>query len=162
MYSVDLWIEVWQLRMVLMAWGEEVRKMERVLDYDGVGGFAREGMMMGNRMGNVNGMETGARIRKRLGEIRAEYEVYVRECSMVIEGMALSAQLVSAHTVAVWVFRGMSDVVDANGFHSHGAKSGTGTRRRTSRLRAIRGRTRTRCGRLLSSPWCFFRPRSSL
>jgi hypothetical protein len=149
--------------MVLMAWGEEVRKMEGVLDYDEVWGCAREGMM-GNRMGNVNGMETGARIRKRLGEIRAEYEVYVRECSMVIEGMALSAQLVSAHTMAVWASRDLSDVVDANTLYlySHGARSGTGTHRQTSRLRAIRGRTRTRCGRLLFSPWCFFRPRSSL
>lgn len=81
MYSVNLWIEVWQLRTALWAWGEELRKMEGVLELGGEG------------MGN--GMEMGARIRKRLGEIRAEYEVYVRQCSMVIEGMALSAQLVS-------------------------------------------------------------------
>ncbi|KAH6632308.1 hypothetical protein F5144DRAFT_490343, partial [Chaetomium tenue] len=77
-YSVDLWIEVWQLRMVLLAWGEEVRKMEG--EVQAVVGVCGE-------------TETGVRIRKRLGEIRAEYEGFVRECSMVIEGMALSAQL---------------------------------------------------------------------
>ncbi|KAH6856092.1 hypothetical protein B0I37DRAFT_68383 [Chaetomium sp. MPI-CAGE-AT-0009] len=84
-YSVDLWIEVWQLRTALLAWGDEVGKMEGLLVADG-------------GLGRFNGGDggTGARIRKRLAEIRAEYEVYVRECSMVIEGMALSAQLVSA------------------------------------------------------------------
>lgn len=98
--SVDLWIEVCLLRMGLQAWMGEMGKVEGCCERgysgggrhggDGGGDKAREG---GKEEGRE--MEMGSRIKKRLGEIRADYEGKVRECSMVIEGMALSAQLVS-------------------------------------------------------------------
>ncbi len=79
-YGVDLWIEVWQLRTALQGWVGEVRKVEEAA----AGCCCDAG----------EGLKTGRRIRKRLREIRDEYEDKVRECGMVIDGMALSAQLV--------------------------------------------------------------------
>lgn len=85
-YSVDLWIEVWQLRTALEGWMGELRKVEAGCD--------EVVQLLGLKEEWGDG-ETGKRIQRRLGEIRGEYEGKIRECSMVIEGMALSAQLVS-------------------------------------------------------------------
>ncbi|KAK4237720.1 hypothetical protein C8A03DRAFT_15766 [Achaetomium macrosporum] len=94
-YSVDLWIEVWQLRTALEAWMVELGKM------DGCCARLEEGLLVGKGgsgagAGGGRGwdlVETGRRVQKRLREIRQEYKVKVKECSMVVEGMALSAQL---------------------------------------------------------------------
>ncbi|KAK4235368.1 hypothetical protein C8A03DRAFT_46484 [Achaetomium macrosporum] len=95
-YSVDLWIEVWQLRTALEAWMVELGKMDGCCSrLDAlIAGKRGSGSGSGSGAGGSwNLVKTGRRIQKRLREIRQEYKVKVKECSMVVEGMALSAQL---------------------------------------------------------------------
>jgi hypothetical protein len=97
-YSVDLWIEVWQLRTALEAWMVELGKMDLCCArLDGLiagKGAACSETGSGGAGGGWNLVETGRRIQKRLRGIRQEYKIKVKECSMVVEGLSLSAQLV--------------------------------------------------------------------
>ena len=133
-YSVDLWIEVSQLRMALQGWRVELGKLdgcaevfegllvgqeEGVVRDDERGAGTGTGMGMGMGMGKhkrqdsgvdvefeeerddkkicwrASAVEAGRRMRKRLGDIMREYDQKIGECTMVLDGMALSAQLVS-------------------------------------------------------------------
>jgi hypothetical protein len=120
-YSVDLWIDVSQLRIALGAWLAELRKVVGcVKELEGLleeeeGGWGEKGGLKLEEMEKGYGEDekggkgykwkksvrkTGRRIQKRLGEIMAEYELKIKECSMVLDGMALSAQLVGTLHVA--------------------------------------------------------------
>ncbi|AEO69054.1 uncharacterized protein THITE_2054178, partial [Thermothielavioides terrestris NRRL 8126] len=92
--SVDMWIDVCVLRTALLSWMGELEKIQLACCGLSGGGTILDGAGEGGERGlGEEAMDVGRRIRKRLGEIRAEYEGKVRECSMVIDGMALSAQL---------------------------------------------------------------------
>lgn len=106
-YSVNLWIEVSQLRTAMEMWKKELIKM---IDHIGElereilissepkqceSPFAESATTLGEKTWQVSAKEVGRRMQKRLREILCEYDGRIRECTMVLDGMALSAQLVS-------------------------------------------------------------------
>jgi hypothetical protein len=112
-YSVELWIEVSQLRIALEMWKEELCKMQAhtseldkiispVPEHSDNASYcpsdekAEEPTMapLSTKPWQLSARDTGPRIRKRLAEIISEYDHKIRECKMVLDGMALSAQLV--------------------------------------------------------------------
>ena len=112
-YSVDPWIEVSQLRMAIESWKKQLLKMQAHIDEfevtilterenEIVAAIKREDTLHDDwpkprdtsypwrHLALIN----GRRIKKRLQEIICEYEQTIRECTMVIDGMVLSTQLV--------------------------------------------------------------------
>ena len=106
-YSVNLWIEVNQLRTGMEMWKKELVKMyehisELVRNVLTIpesntceASFAVSETTLSEETWRVPAKEVGRRIQKRLREIMCEYDGRIRECTMVLDGMALSAQLVS-------------------------------------------------------------------
>ncbi|KAK4650020.1 hypothetical protein QC762_703125 [Podospora pseudocomata] len=132
-YSVDLWIEVSQLRIALVAWRAQLCKMdahiqdlekiflEALSRHEEINSSSPCSVELGNSFDSgrtltfghndiyeVNqtsdelkalgswhqyAREEGRRIQKRLREIIGEYDCKLRECSMVLDGVSLSAQL---------------------------------------------------------------------
>ncbi|KAK4221269.1 hypothetical protein QBC38DRAFT_377429 [Podospora fimiseda] len=110
-YSVENWISVSRLRIALESWKVQLTKMhdhisELEREYlteaedcsspqsTGRGSFSSTSTAVPDEKSwKQSAQETGRRIQKRLTEIMAEYDEKIRECSMVIDGMALSAQL---------------------------------------------------------------------
>lgn len=132
-YSVDLWIEVSQLRIALVAWRAQLCKMdahiqdlERILlealsRHEEIISSSPCSVELGNSFDSGRTLtfghndihevhqtsdelkalgswhqyarEEGRRIQKRLREIIGEYDCKLRECSMVLDGVSLSAQL---------------------------------------------------------------------
>ncbi|KAK0724959.1 hypothetical protein B0H67DRAFT_569202 [Lasiosphaeris hirsuta] len=99
-YSVDLWIEVSQLRSALEAWKAQLIKMlehigelERELWVVSENRLADSTSTLTPNLRQLIAKETGRRMQRRLKEILCEYDQKIRECTMVIDGMALSTQL---------------------------------------------------------------------
>ncbi|KAK3346510.1 hypothetical protein B0T25DRAFT_592676 [Lasiosphaeria hispida] len=104
-YSVDLWIEVSQLRSALETWKAQLNKMlehinelERdiwAMPEDRLGSLRMTDSTstLTARPRQLIAKETGRRMQRRLKEILCEYDQKIRECTMVIDGMALSTQL---------------------------------------------------------------------
>ncbi|KAK5653634.1 hypothetical protein OQA88_8664 [Cercophora sp. LCS_1] len=134
-YSVNLWIEVSQLRTAMEMWKKELVKMDEhigeleshVLTIPEANTcespFAESMTTLGDKTWRVSAREVGRRIQKRLREIMCEYDGRIRECTMVLDGMALSAQL-------SWSQIGYQDT-QAN------LKIASDTRRDSSRMRSI-------------------------
>ncbi|KAK0643841.1 hypothetical protein B0T16DRAFT_416705 [Cercophora newfieldiana] len=108
-YSVDLWIEVSRLRIALRAWqqelakiGEHISMLERdVLARPAVDDAASSSgsntdvstATLGPSPWRESAIVAGRRMQKRLREIKTEYDLKIQECTMVLDGMALSTQL---------------------------------------------------------------------
>ncbi|KAK0737151.1 hypothetical protein B0T21DRAFT_364564 [Apiosordaria backusii] len=134
-YSVDLWIEVSQLKIALIAWRAQLSKMDAHIqeleDRNILGGLSQQPednvwsspCLVGSGRSfdsnrtltsthqdeqelnkgyhdlkeleswQTSAREEGKRIQKRLKEIMGEYDCKLRECSMVLDGVTLSAQL---------------------------------------------------------------------
>lgn len=94
----------------------------------------------------LSARQTGHRIGRRLREIQGEYDQKIQECTMVLDGMALSAQLVgsSANISGRVLFLGLMLMCPFHMIISHGVKSGTKTRRQTSKSPTTRNRTQAR------------------
>lgn len=94
-YSIDLWIRVNQLRIQLRTWKKQLGKMQdHILELERIIKEDPRYRTDEGRSWRSRAIETGRRAHKRLAEILSEYEEKVQECSMVIDGMTLSAQLV--------------------------------------------------------------------
>ncbi|KAK4464070.1 hypothetical protein QBC42DRAFT_337177 [Cladorrhinum samala] len=106
-YSIDLWIRVNQLRIQLRTWKKQLSKMQdHILELEKMLKEDPRYRKDEGRSWRHRAVETGRRAHKRLAEILSEYEEKVQECSMVIEGMTLSAQLVCLFYVEIltqWV-----------------------------------------------------------
>ncbi|KAK4185072.1 hypothetical protein QBC35DRAFT_504581 [Podospora australis] len=108
-YSVNRWILVSQLMTILEAWKVQLNKMDSHItdlenalfsDAQGPAQDGSAGTSFGGSSSStlsstwkVAAKETGRRIQKRLREILSEYDGKIRECVMVLDGMALAAQL---------------------------------------------------------------------
>lgn len=110
-YSVDLWIEVSRLRIALGAWQQELAKIDEHISLLEGGVLARPTSddaasassrntdastteTLGPGLWRESAMAAGRRMQKRLREIKTEYDLKIQECTMVLDGMALSTQLV--------------------------------------------------------------------
>ena len=119
-YSVDLWIEVSRLRIALRAWQQELAKVEEhiamlerdflarpaVYDAASSAGSNSDGSTTGTLGPNLwrdSAIAAGRRMQKRLREIKTEYDLKVQECTMVLDGMALSTQLVCPNASRIFV-----------------------------------------------------------
>jgi len=134
-YSVNLWIEVNQLRTGMEMWKKELVKMDEhisELERDVLtiqesntceALFAESVTTLSEKTWRASAKEVGRRIQKRLREIMCEYDGRIRECTMVLDGMALSAQL-------SWSQIGYQDT-QAN------LKIASDTRKDSSRMRSI-------------------------
>jgi len=180
-YSVDLWIEVSQLRMALQAWRVELGKLDGCVEvFEGLLVGQKEGVVgddergagtgTGRGMGKhkrqdsgvdvefeeerddkkicwrASAVEAGRRMRKRLGDIMREYDQKIGECTMVLDGMALSAQLVSLvsfrHSLYIILHRVL--ILDQQSWSQIGyqdtqanLKIANDTRQDSSRMRSI-------------------------
>lgn len=105
-YSVDSWYGVSQLRSGLETWKEQLQKMishvsELELDILSTTEPVKEPGNGHSALPKSNWrnqcIQTGRRIRKRLLEIVSQYDEKIRECSIVIDGVTLATQMVSAY-----------------------------------------------------------------
>ncbi|KAK4185069.1 hypothetical protein QBC35DRAFT_440184 [Podospora australis] len=95
-YSVNLWISVSQLSTSLKTWKKQLLRMEEhtgELERDLFGTDKTRTPSTKKDDWKLSARKTGRKIQKRLKEIVNEYEEKSQECSMVIDGMTVSAQL---------------------------------------------------------------------
>lgn len=110
-YPINSWVRVSQLRKGLLTWKGQLRKMidhiaeleDNIKARGGRGegdGFESEGTRSSSREFSPSWrgpcLRAGRRIRKRLLEIVDEYDEKIRECSIVIDGVSLAAQMVGS------------------------------------------------------------------
>lgn len=101
-YSVDSWISVSQLRSGLETWKEQLQKMIShitELELDIVRSSSRtmpevDLSIPSQGTWQESCVQSGQRIAKRLREIVNEYDEKIRECTIVIDGVSLAAQMV--------------------------------------------------------------------
>lgn len=102
-YSVDSWIGVSQLRNGLEGWKEQLQKMithiaNLELDIHQRSSFNKVDLktnllLPSKNIWQLSCIRSGRRIAKRLLEIISEYDDKIRECSIVIDGVSLAAQM---------------------------------------------------------------------
>lgn len=104
-HAIDPWLEIHYLKNGLENWKEQLRKM--VMHADELAGDRDPdyGLMMVDQSDprSVHEREyremvrkAGKRINERLQEIICDYDEKIRECVMIMDGMTLATQLVSA------------------------------------------------------------------
>lgn len=101
-YSVDSWISVSQLRSGLETWKQQLQKMIlhiADLELDIVRNSSSKTIeadlsVFPEGAWQQPCIQSGRRIAKRLREIVNEYEEKIRDCSIVIDGVSLAAQMV--------------------------------------------------------------------
>jgi len=166
-YSVDLWIDVSRLRIALRAWQQELTKIDEhiaMLEQDVLArptiddavsssGSNTDGSTtatLGPNIWRESAIVAGRRMQKRLREIKTEYDLKIQECTMVLDGMALSTQLVRKQHVLnlpspVRILDADKKPPRGTCAVSLGVRSVTKTRRRTSRSPKTPDKTRARC-----------------
>lgn len=105
-YSVDSWIGVSQLRKGMECWKEQLQKMithiaDLEVDINRRKSFDEVELKVNSSLPittiwQMACTQSGRRIAKRLLEIVSEYDDKIRECSIVIDGVSLAAQMVRA------------------------------------------------------------------
>lgn len=107
-YSVDSWISVSQLRSGLETWKEQLQKMIShiaELELDIVQSSCSKTTeadlsSLSEGAWQKPCIQSGRRIAKRLREIVNEYDEKIRQCSIVINGVSLAAQMVRLNSLS--------------------------------------------------------------